>query len=181
MQVEGAAKGHLLRAGSSVGQQIFRTTLPCTLTTLNLAGGAIAQAIQVNPTSLIANWASWTNLFQEYAVVGARFRVNVSTAANPAGFTAMFFDEKSVAAPVAGDLSKARLNVSADPNESPSDYILEWKPDDYLDLQWSPTSTTVVPVTIKAWASAATTGTTAATTTQTCLNGELAIDFRGIK
>jgi len=180
MQIEGKRLGHLLAAGQSVTVQRIRMTLPLVVDSASVAAGAVAKVYTVS-TSTIQKWSAWQSIFQEYAIVGARFRVTVTNATTPSGFYAAFLDELSVSAPVAADLSKPRLNLSSDPTESPSDYVLEWKADDYNDLKWTGTSAAAFAVVyLKIFATNAATLTAAGTAGQVLINGEVAVDFRGL-
>jgi len=177
--IEGAVRGHALRAGISIGVQVVRLTLPMNPIQGSVAAGAIAQATQIANNSA-TRWSSFAACFQEWAIVGARFRVSVTNASTPSGFYAALLDEQSTAAPTSADLSKAHLNVSSDASESPSDYVLEWKAGDYADLTWTSTSTNRTAVTLKLFASNGATFTAAATSGQILVQGELAFDFRGL-
>lgn len=180
LQLQGANLGHHLKASAAAGKQMLRMTLPLVAQNLAVAAGALASVVTLSSSTLL-NWSSWSALFQEFAIVGARFRAVVTNQNTPSGFVALFLDEKSAAAPTATDLSKPRVNVAIDASESPSEYTLEWKAEDYADLPWTSTGTTLTPVYLKAFASNAATFTAAATASQLLVNGEVAVDFRGLK
>jgi len=173
----GAAKN--LPAGLSVYPRVA-LDLPYIGSQTAIASGAVAAVIPIDLTG-IANFATrFGNTFKEYCVVGARFEIRCQgPIASQQGFFTATIDEKSSSVPTGNVTDQARLDVLISTTESPNTHVVEWKPIDYLDLEWTAIGTTSTPAWLKLYASNAYTFTGAATTANIVVTGALSLEFRG--
>jgi hypothetical protein len=155
-------------------------SIPITPQKVSLVAGAAASAINIDET-LIPNFSTrFAGTFREAAVVGCRLEARVTNVVNPAGIAVIFFNEKVFASPTdAEQKDTPHVEVMISATESPSRHMLDWLPQDYLDLQWSNISSLGTPVAVKVYASVAGTYTTNTTTADVILTGAMQFAFRG--
>jgi len=143
--------------------------------------GGIADVINID-TSLINNWATrFASLFKEFAIVGARFNVRITSVSSPVGLIFAYIDEQSAAAPTAASLNVAHATipiVSTDVDSTASLHKVDWVAKSYADLTWDPVPASGLVGYLKLYASAAT-GTGATTGAQLGVTGSVAVCFRG--
>jgi len=151
----------------------FNTKLTTTVTS-----GQIASVINIDPTTLITNWATrFQTLYEEYRVVGAKMRLLNFSSNNP-GTMLMFWDEKSATAPTnttASERATKRVNAGSVDRA----HTMTWNARDLLDLQYTPIGTSVVPVYWKLFTNSANNGSSAVATDYCTVDFKLHIQFRG--
>jgi hypothetical protein len=146
----------------------------------NIVDGAIAFSQNVDITLVSSFSTRFATLFREYAIVGARFEIRLLNTAVPGGVLKVFLDEKSSGAPGAATAEQnPGLDILNINTESPSRYLIEWKPSDLLDLDWVLTATTYQPVYLKFYTDAGNFFTNAGSAAQVTITGSLALTFRG--
>lgn len=176
----------LLGAGNNLAAQNtvyprIDLDMPTTIQVVAVSTGALASVIALDPNSLIPQWAARSQLFREYAVVGARFEFSVTSSSNASGCVVAFVDETLATAPNAGSVYTPHLEIPipAYPDAGVM-HRLDYKPaGSYTDLDWIPVSSTTPKQWLKLFASTAATGTSASTTGAILVRGTLAIAFRG--
>lgn len=144
-----------------------------------VAAGSVAASGALDLTT-VTNWSTrFASLFREYCIVGARVEVRLCVSTTAQGVVKIWIDEDSAAAPTANQAnSRATLDVAIVANPDGRVYTMDWKPLDYLDLDWTDTGTTVTSAYLKAFGSTAT-GLAAGTTAIMTVTGTLAVCFRG--
>jgi len=147
---------------------------------LNVAAGAIANS-QVIDTTVIAAFATrFASLFREYCIVGARIEIRLNAATNSQGLVRVWIDEDSAAVPTGVQAqSRAALDIAIVSSPPDKVYMIEWKPYDLLDLDWTDVGTNVTSAWMKTYANNAFTGTAVTTTAQLAISGTIALAFRG--
>jgi len=155
--------------------------MPITISTITIASGATATVIGVDPNVIVSSWSSrFTNLFREYCVVGLRLENTLTSVSNAGGVVLVFVDETLATAPNAGSLYIPHMEVVLVPNPDGRTQLLEYMPSgSYTDLQWTPTTATVVRQWLKFYASVASTGTQATGAGTIAVRGTIRIAFRG--
>jgi len=170
---------HNLRAGQTIYPRVD-LDLPYVGSQYAVVGGALAQSIPIDKTNVALFATRFGATFGEYAIVGARFEIRTQgPVAAQQGFYTVTIDEKSAASPTSAVLDQARLDVLISTTESPNVHVINWKPVDYLDLDWTPIGTTYTPAWLKLFASNANTFTGASTTASVVVTGAIAFCFRG--
>ncbi len=170
-----------LRAGLSVYPYVL-LDVPMQLSTSAVVGGTLASVVTIDNT-LITNFATrFGSLFQEFAIVGARFEIRVTAVTTPQGMVLAYIDENSNSAPTANPAA-ARPHaeiplVQSAVDSTGSVHIVEWMAHSYADLTWDAVSTSGLVAYLKLFASSAT-GTSASTAAQITVSGALALSFRG--
>ncbi len=172
-----------LTVASSVEPRALYIDIPTFPVQYQQVVGTIAATTNVNPATLIYNWATkFAQTFKEYCVVGACFELRfINVSAQPQGFVLVALDEESGAAPTFATVQALpHLEVLCSNTENPTKHLIQWIPQDIEDLDWIPTSAPVAPCYIKAFADPATTYTSAAGQGQLFLTGSLRVAFRGL-
>lgn len=160
--------------------RMVKMDVPIILGNITLTAGATASVISVNPT-LIANFASrFGSLFQEYCIVGCKFEFRLTAVNNPGGLIMVALDEKSNSSPGAETLGRPHIDIPnvAGGGDSQTTHIIQWVPQDYLDVEWSSVSTTTTPVFVKVYAGGLT-GTAGSSSSTVTYTGAIALCFRG--
>ncbi len=153
--------------------------VPITPFTVNITSGAIAQSTDIG-TGLIPNFSSrFSNLFNEYAIVGFRLEQRVVSATNASGFTVTAIDEENSANPTASILQLPHVEVPLVLGTDAMGTLHEiaWIARDYIDLSWTPTGTAHTVAYVKNFASSL--NTFAAGSSSGFMSGSLALCFRG--
>jgi len=173
-----------LRANCAVYPRID-LDLPIVVTSSALTTGAIAAVLNID-TSLIRSWSSrLQTLFQEFAIVGARFEIRVASSAAQQGMVLAYIDELSNSTPTASHaVNRPHCEiplVSTNVDSTGSLHRVEWVARSYADLTWDDVSTTGVVAYLKLFASVADTGTQAGTAADIMITGALSMCFRGFQ
>ncbi len=147
-----------------------------------MAAGALAGVINID-TSIVRAWATrFATLFKEFAIVGARFEIRLTSAGTPSGLVLFYIDENSAAAPTNAALDYAHAEVpivNQQVDTTGSLHVVEWQAKSYEDLTWDPTSAAGLVAYLKVFASVADTGTLAGTSANFMITGSIACCFRG--
>jgi hypothetical protein len=155
-------------------------SIPLGLSKVSLVAGAAATAINIDETLIPSFNTRFASTFRECAIVGAKIELRMANVVNPTGFVFAFFNEKTSSSPVASEAQDApHLDMVVSATESPSRYQLPWMARDLLDIGWSPIASVATPVTLKIYASVATTLTSATTTADVLISGAIQVAFRG--
>jgi hypothetical protein len=155
-------------------------SLPLGLSKVSLVAGACATAINIDETLIPSFNTRFASTFRECAIVGARIELRLANVVNGTGLIFAFLNEKQSASPVSSEAQDApHLDMLVSATESPSKYNLDWKARDLLDIGWSPIASVATPVTLKLYASVATTLTGSTTTADILISGAMQIAFRG--
>jgi hypothetical protein len=150
------------------------------LSKVSIVAGALATAINIDETLIPSFNTRFASTFRECAILGARIELRMTNVANPTGLVIVFLNEKTSASPVASEAQDApHLDMLVSSTESPTRHLLDWKARDLLDLEWSAIASVATPVTLKLFASVATTLTAAGTTADILISGAMQIGFRG--
>ncbi len=159
--------------------KVWTFDLPITSAAQTVVAGALAATVSVNVQSLIARSATFLTLFQEYRIVGARFRIRVLTPfTTPQGIISCYLNEKLSSAPTANEsASSPRVEVPCLAYTADKCYFIDWVARDLLDLEFTPSATTVTPLYVKFYA----TGTNASTAGSLVLDGALRVQYRGLQ
>jgi hypothetical protein len=169
-----------LSANNSIYPKMVKLDAKINTEQLSVAAGAAAGVLAID-TTLIANFSTrFASLFGEYCLVGANLEIRYASLTNPGGIGVLYLDEKAATAPTANAaLAAAGLDVQLANVESPSRYSIKWTAKDYIDLDWTDTSTNVTSVWLKFYTNTANFGTPAAGTGVIYVTGSLAFCFRG--
>jgi hypothetical protein len=171
-----------LRANRSVYPRVD-LDVPILVTSSAIVTGAIAAVINIDASQIFGFATRFGSLFQEFAIVGARFEIRVSTAAAAQGMLLAFIDENSAATPTAAQaLNRPHCEIpltSSQVDSTGSLHIVEWKAHSYADLTWDAVSTVGNVGYLKLFANIAQTGTQASTAADVLISGAFAICFRG--
>ncbi len=155
--------------------------MPTTLQVLGLAAGSLASSTNID-SSLIPNFATrFGATFKEFAIVGCRFELRLTSTSTPQGFILGYIDEFSNAAPTSTSLNYAHVEVplvGTSVDSTGSIHKIEWVARSYADLTWDAIGTSGVVAYLKLFASSAT-GTNASTTATLLVSGAVSICFRG--
>lgn len=150
----------------------------------NIASGSFANATQLKLDTLLnANTVNALGImFSEYAIVGLRLEISLSTITNAGGFMIFAIDEKDTAAPTSNIVSKPHIELMAAPtvNGKNSVYI-NWKANDFLDLTWLATNNYQTSCTFKMYGDGTVTGTSGGLTAKLHVTGSVALCLRGLK
>lgn len=173
-----------LSAANSVYPKMVKWDIPIIPQFYTMTAGNLAVALATQMSTLCSLQGTLLALFNEYCVVGFKYELRVNATANPSGLIVVSVDEESGAAATAAVFAQAHLEIMVTQTESPSRHLVSWRASDYLDLQWTPTSSGAdVPSWLKLFASTAAapngTGTTGTSTCQIAITGSLAVCFRG--
>lgn len=171
-----------LRANNSVYPRVD-LDVPIAVDGVAIVSGALAQVISVD-TTLINSWATrFQSLFQEFAIVGARFEIRITTVTSGQGMILAYIDENSATAPTSTQaLARPHAEIpvtSTTIDSAGSMHVVEWRAHSYADLTWDPVSATGIVAYLKLFASVAFTGTSASTAAQITVTGAYAVSFRG--
>ncbi len=170
-----------LKVGDSIYPSRVNLDVPITPFQVTLVAGAVASSTALD-SALLPTFSRFSNLFREYAIVGARLELrllNVPGAAQ-GGFIAAALDESSNAAPTATILQAPHVEMMCSGYVTEVDaHLIDWKASDVTDLDWTITSTNLQPVWLKIFAATATTLTAAGNTASVLVTGALALSFRG--
>jgi hypothetical protein len=168
-----------LSSSKSVYPPMVKLSVPIVGQLIAVAAGAVANAGAISATN-VNNFATrFASLFDEYCIVGMALELRIqNVTAGSVGFVLAFIDEKIATAPNAASLNVPRIDMMIG-SESPSRYDINWIAHDYIDLQWTQTSTTVIPLYLKIYASNANTLTSAGTACDILISGTLQFCFRG--
>jgi hypothetical protein len=155
--------------------------LPLTPNQIVLVAGAMSTSIAVGPTALVPNFSRFSGLFEEYCVTGVSFEILYQPAAQfETGFMVVAVDEADNTPPTATCLSAPHLEVNCAAYGAGNKYYLDWKPQSFSDLSWTPTSAPIDVSWLKVFAAPATTFTGAGTG-RILITGTLAMCFRQFK
>lgn len=169
-----------LSAASTIYPAMVQLDVPISVVAFSVATGALASNYSISTGSIAAFATRFASLFREYCIVGCRFEVRISVTANASGILAVWIDEDSNATPTAAQAAnRARLDVGLVANPVDRVYRIDWKPLDYLDLDWTDGGTNTTPAFLKLYTDVANFGTTATTTAQVLVTGTVALCFRG--
>jgi len=171
-----------LAASNSVYPRV-NLDIPLLIETASITTGSLASVVNID-TSAIENWSTrFQSLFQEFAIVGARFEMRVTTVSSGQGLVLAYIDENSASAPTSAiALSRPHAEIpicSTSVDTTGSIHSVEWVARSYADLTWDPTSTSGVVAYLKLFASVAGTGTSSTTGAAISITGALAVCFRG--
>jgi hypothetical protein len=170
-----------LGAGVAVYPRV-NLDIPISPAPVAVAAGAIAGVVNID-TSLVRAWATrFQTLFREFAIVGVRFEIRVTSTAAGQGLVLVFVDETSNAAPTAAALDFAHVEVplvASNVDSAGSLHKLEWVAKSFADLTWVSTATAGTVAYLKVFASNADTGTAAGTAANIMITGAIAVAFRG--
>ncbi len=160
--------------------KIYTFDLPILATQLSVVAGALATTVSIVGT-LVSRSATWAALFQEFRIIGARFRLKVTTPfTTPQGYVYVYLNEKLSAAPTGAEAaSSPRIEIPCLGVTADKTYAVDWVARDLLDLEFSATSAIggTTPVYLKAFAA----NTNAATAGVITMDGALRIQFRGFQ
>jgi len=175
-----------LRANNTVYPRMVKWDVPITPTFYTMTAGNLAVSLPIQFSTLAGSTfqGQALALFSEYCLVGFRFELRINATANPSGLIIVTVDEKVATAPTDSVFATPHLELICTNTESPSRHMISWRAKDYLDLDWTSTSSGAdVPCWLKLFGSTAAapagTGTTGTTTCQVCITGSLAMCFRG--
>jgi len=123
---------------------------------------------------------SLLTIFNEYAIVGVRFKIRQITTATPQGCIWLLIDEKNSGTPTfASCENKAKDELFLTTATDIDKHVIKWRALDYVDLAWSAYNVQTYPLFLKAFASNSGTGTNAATAASILVTGSFAVCFRG--
>jgi len=156
--------------------------IPIIISTQPVTAGAIALASPIDTTN-IPSWATrFASLFKEFAIVGARFELRVTSVTNPQGLVLAYIDEDSAAAPGSSSLNYAHAEVplvASAVDSTGSLHRVEWVARSYQDLTWDSVGTTGNVGYLKIYANSGFTGTSSTTAAQILVSGVISVCFRG--
>lgn len=156
--------------------------IPIAVQSASVTAGAMATVLNID-TSAIANWSTrFGALFKEFAIVGARFEVRITSATTPQGMILAYVDEGASGAPTASALDYAHAEIpitSTSIDSTGSLHRVEWTAHSFADLTWDLSNTSGVVGYLKLYASTGSTGTAAGTTANVLITGSYAVCFRG--
>ncbi len=156
--------------------------IPIVISSQAVAAGAIAISSNID-TSNVPSWSTrFGATFKEFAIVGARFELRVTSSTNGQGVVLAYIDENSNAAPTSTALNYPHAEiplVSNSVDSTGSIHRVEWVARSYADLTWDAIGTSGIVGYLKLFASNAATGTGATTTANILVSGVFAVCFRG--
>lgn len=170
-----------LSADNTIYPPMLRLDAPITPQPLTITAGALAVSVAVT-NAIIQAWSTrFAALFREYCIVGARLEIRqINATTLPQGVLLAYIDEDSSANPTfSSSANRARLDMALVSNPVDRVYMLNWKPLDYLDLDWTSVGTNTTPAFLKLYTDTANCGTAATTALQIMVTGTLALCFRG--
>jgi len=171
-----------LSANASVYPRV-NLDVPTLVNSTAVVTGALAVVFNIDTSQIVAFATRFGSLFQEFAIVGARFEIRVCSATNPQGMVLAFIDENSAAAPTAAAAQNrphAEIPLTSTTVDSTGSlHVVEWQAHSYADLTWDPTSTAGTVGYLKLFANVANTGTSATTAADILISGAFAVCFRG--
>jgi hypothetical protein len=175
-----------LPAGSTSYPTMVKWDVPIIPTFYTMTAGNLAVSLPIQFTTLCFNQSQILGVFQEYCLVGFRFELRINATVNQSGLIVVIVDEKVATAPNDSCFATPHLELICSNTESPSRHMISWRAKDYLDLDWTSTSSGAdVPCWLKLFASTAAapagTGTTGTTSCQVCITGSVAMCFRGFE
>ncbi len=156
--------------------------VPIVISTQSVAAGAIAIASPIDTTNIPSFATRFGATFKEFAIVGARFELRVTSVTTPQGVVLAYIDENSNAAPTSTALNYAHAELpltGTSVDSTGSIHKVDWIARAYDDLTWDPIGTTGNVGYLKLFASNAATGTAAGTTATILVTGCLSLCFRG--
>lgn len=172
-----------LPAGLSVYPILHGLSVPIAPFRFNLVAGAMASQLAISIAMLKDFNLRLGACFDEYCITGASFEVRfVNTSGSPQGLVYVFLDEKDSATPTASNAQNSpRIDILTSNEALPIRHRIDWKPADYVDLNWTSTSALTSPVYVKGFASNTETLTAGDTVGYLYFTGALSVDVRGWK
>jgi hypothetical protein len=169
-----------LKARQAIYPLMVKLDFPIIPQNVGIAAGGCTTVLPIT-SALIGQFSGGlANVFAQYCIVGFRLELRVNAVTNPQGVLIVYVDEKSAGAPVSSSaLAFPHLDMLVSQTESPTRHMLEWKPADLLDLDWTSTSVSVTPAWVKFFSSAAATFTAAGTVAQILVTGAISLAFQG--
>lgn len=146
---------------------------------ISVTAGAVAQVInlQIAASPMLGTLLT---IFNEYCIVGARWKIRQITTATPQGCVWVSLDEKISTTPTFALLeNKAKDEIFLTTATDIDKHIVKWKALDYVDLAWYAYNVQSYPVYLKVFASNAGTLTNVATAATLLITGSMAVCFRG--
>ncbi len=147
--------------------------------TTTVTTGVIASRLQVDPVSLVPNWATrFQPLWEEYRVIKARAIISLFSSTNP-GQINFWWDEKGFIGPPSNTeaLDKTQLILSAGSNQNR--HVSTWTAHDLGDLTYLETSSPRTPVSFQVYTDNANYGSSVVATAYLTVTLELTVQFRG--
>lgn len=154
--------------------------VPFTPNPVAITAGSVTVNQNLDLSQINAFASRFASLFREYCIVGARVEIRLNVmSASAQGVVKAWIDEDSAAAPTLSNaLNRATLDIALVGAPIDKVYVINWKPLDYLDLDWTDTGTTFTPAFLKLYGTTST-GLAAASAGQLIVTGTLAFCFRG--
>lgn len=174
-----------LKAGQSVYPTIRGLSVPLLLQVSTSVAATTFSMVQQISAASIRDFATRLGAcFDEYCITGALFEIQViNLGGSGVGKVYAYLDEKdTTAATASAAIGSPHLDISVNTATLPIRHTIEWLARDLTDLAWTSSSvTSVVPVSLKAFASVADSGLDATTVFRVEVTGALNIDVRGWK
>jgi len=167
---------------SYAGLQRTRLTIPGTpvLLSTTVTTGLIASTQAVQKTSISSFATRFATTYDEYRFVGCNYKCR-AVGANP-GIGVVWFDEKSNANPTLAE-SQERIGrrFPFNSGNGKSDFVMRWRANDLVDLQWSAIATTQTPAYFKVYTDNANYGASITATPYLLIEPEYIVEFRGLQ
>lgn len=177
---------HNLSASNSVYPACLPLDFPMQGKKYASVTGSISQVVPID-TNLLINFVGPQATFDEYCIVGATFEVTVldnfrTGGTAPLGWLAALIDEESSGAPTNASLGRPHCELMLNSTSGQMRTVkISWKPQDFTDLTWLPTTNTSQPrAWLKLYANNTYTFTASDQTTGVAVTGSLALCFRGL-
>jgi hypothetical protein len=168
-----------LSARNSVYPNV-RLDVPINPQLATISAGVLSGNTPLDTTIIDGFSTRFATLFNEYAIVGARLEIRPNGIVNGGGLCLGYIDEESAAAPTASAaLNRPHLDMQVATLTDVHVYRVDWKPRDYLDLDFTSTGVNFTPAWFKMICTIANTYTSSSTTGQFLVTGSLAFEFRG--
>jgi len=167
---------------SYAGLQRTRLTIPGTpvLLSTTVTSGLIASTQAVQKTSISSFATRFATTYDEYRFVGCNYKCR-AVGPNP-GVGVVWFDEKSNStATLTDSQEKTGRRFPFNSGNSKSDFVMRWRANDLVDLQWSAIATTQTPAYFKIYSDNANYGASIVATPYLLIEPEYIVEFRGLQ
>jgi hypothetical protein len=156
--------------------------VPIACTNVSFTAGSLAEVFSIDNTA-IPNFATrFGATFKEFAIVGARLELRLTSATTPQGVLLAYIDELSNASPTATSVDYAHAEVpvvGSVVDSTGSIHKISWMAKSYADLTWDPIGTAGTVAYLKIFGNVANTGLNAATAGALMITGAYSVCFRG--
>jgi hypothetical protein len=145
--------------------------------TTTVTSGQIAVVYQLGP-SFVTNWATrFASLYEEFRLMRVNALIQMFSSQNP-GVLLLYWDEKTTTVPnnAAASERVTRRIAAADISKT---HRMSWKAKDTVDLAYTATSGSDVPVCLMVFTNNANNGSSIVATPYASISFELVFQFRG--